>query len=82
MTGRDEWPGDEDFSWSPPLGLAMRALWEFAMGRAGEGAVRFAGRRCLHISERTAENHVQHILVKLGLHTRTQIAAWTAGREA
>jgi DNA-binding CsgD family transcriptional regulator len=36
MTGRDEWPGDEDFSWSPPLGLAMRALWEFAMGRPGE----------------------------------------------
>ena len=28
----------------------------------------------LHISERTAENHVQHILTKLGLHTRTQIA--------
>jgi DNA-binding CsgD family transcriptional regulator/tetratricopeptide (TPR) repeat protein len=33
----------------------------------------------LHISERTAENHVQHILTKLGLHTRTQIAAWTTG---
>jgi DNA-binding CsgD family transcriptional regulator len=31
----------------------------------------------LHISERTAENHVQHILTKLGLHTRTQIATWT-----
>ena len=35
----------------------------------------------LHISERTAENHVQHILAKLGLHTRTQIAAWTADLE-
>jgi DNA-binding NarL/FixJ family response regulator len=35
----------------------------------------------LHISERTAENHVQHILVKLGLHTRTQIAAWAAERD-
>ncbi len=33
----------------------------------------------LHISERTAENHAQHILTKLGLHTRTQIAAWNAG---
>ena len=31
----------------------------------------------LHISERTAENHVQHILTKLGLHTRTQIALWS-----
>ena len=28
----------------------------------------------LHISERTAENHVQHILTKLGLQNRTQIA--------
>ena len=35
----------------------------------------------LHISERTAENHVQHILTKLGLHTRTQIAAFiSSGR--
>lgn len=31
--------------------------------------------------ERTAENHVQHILAKLGLHTRTQIAAWTTARK-
>jgi DNA-binding CsgD family transcriptional regulator len=31
----------------------------------------------LHISERTAENHVRHILTKLGLATRTQIATWT-----
>jgi DNA-binding CsgD family transcriptional regulator len=30
----------------------------------------------LHIAERTAENHVQHILTKLGCQNRTQIAAW------
>jgi DNA-binding NarL/FixJ family response regulator len=30
----------------------------------------------LVISERTAENHVQHILTKLGFSTRSQIAAW------
>ena len=30
----------------------------------------------LVLSERTAGNHVQHILTKLGLHNRTQIAAW------
>lgn len=30
----------------------------------------------VHISERTAENHVQHILTKLGFTTRAQIAAW------
>jgi len=29
----------------------------------------------LHISERTAESHVQHVLTKLGLANRTQIAA-------
>jgi DNA-binding CsgD family transcriptional regulator/tetratricopeptide (TPR) repeat protein len=33
----------------------------------------------LHIAERTAENHVQHILTKLGFSNRSQIAAWAAG---
>jgi DNA-binding CsgD family transcriptional regulator/tetratricopeptide (TPR) repeat protein len=32
----------------------------------------------LYVSERTAENHVQHILVKLGFSNRSQIAAWSA----
>ncbi|HEY6294736.1 MAG TPA: AAA family ATPase [Streptosporangiaceae bacterium] len=32
----------------------------------------------LFVSERTAENHVQHILVKLGFSNRSQIAAWAA----
>ena len=31
----------------------------------------------LVISERTAQNHVQHILTKLGFTTRSQIAAWS-----
>ncbi len=31
---------------------------------------------CLVVSERTAEAHVSNILGKLGLNTRTQIAAW------
>ena len=35
----------------------------------------------LHISERTAENHVQHILTKLGFANRSQIAAWATARE-
>jgi DNA-binding NarL/FixJ family response regulator len=30
----------------------------------------------LYLSERTAQNHVQHILTKLGVANRTQIAAW------
>jgi DNA-binding NarL/FixJ family response regulator len=32
----------------------------------------------LVLSERTAQNHVQHILTKLGFTTRSQIAAWSA----
>ncbi|MET9617855.1 ATP-binding protein [Kitasatospora indigofera] len=33
----------------------------------------------LVISQRTAEGHVQKILVKLGFRSRTQVAAWVAG---
>jgi DNA-binding CsgD family transcriptional regulator len=36
----------------------------------------------LYVSERTAENHVQHILTKLGLRNRSQIAAWASAGEA
>jgi DNA-binding CsgD family transcriptional regulator len=32
----------------------------------------------LYVSERTAQNHVQHILTKLGLANRAQIATWFA----
>jgi DNA-binding CsgD family transcriptional regulator len=35
----------------------------------------------LHISERTAENHVQHILTKLGFTNRSQIAVWAVAQE-
>jgi len=34
----------------------------------------------LVISPRTAETHVQHIMVKLGLTARAQIAAWSAAK--
>jgi DNA-binding NarL/FixJ family response regulator len=34
----------------------------------------------LFVSERTAENHVQHILVKLGFSNRSQIAVWSSER--
>jgi len=36
----------------------------------------------LYVSERTAENHVQHILVKLGFSNRSQIAAWSSQEPA
>jgi DNA-binding CsgD family transcriptional regulator len=34
----------------------------------------------MHVSARTADNHVQHILEKLDMRSRSQIAAWVAGR--
>jgi DNA-binding CsgD family transcriptional regulator len=36
----------------------------------------------LVLSERTAATHVEHILGKLGFHSRAQIAAWVAGNAA
>jgi DNA-binding NarL/FixJ family response regulator len=54
---------------SEVAGLVARGLSNRQIGAA------------LHISERTAENHVQHILTKLGLQNRTQVAAWAAGNQ-
>ncbi|HEX3257632.1 MAG TPA: AAA family ATPase [Pseudonocardia sp.] len=34
-----------------------------------------------HISERTVETHVGHVLAKLGFTRRSEIAAWAAGRK-
>ena len=34
----------------------------------------------LHVSQRTAETHVQHILTKLGFCSRAQIANWVGER--
>jgi DNA-binding NarL/FixJ family response regulator len=48
-------------------GLVARGLTNRQIGAA------------LHISERTVESHVQHILAKLGLRTRTQIVTWRTG---
>ena len=35
----------------------------------------------LYLSERTAQNHVQHILTKLDMTNRTQVAAWMSRRK-
>lgn len=35
----------------------------------------------LRVTERTAENHVEHILVKLGLRSRAQIARWATEQQ-
>jgi non-specific serine/threonine protein kinase len=34
------------------------------------------------IAKRTADTHIDHILNKLGLANRVQIAAWIAGRQS
>lgn len=36
----------------------------------------------LVISQRTAENHVEHILAKLGFTSRAQVAAWVAAAQS
>jgi DNA-binding NarL/FixJ family response regulator len=47
--------------------------------RVGQGLTNKQIGQNLYVSERTAENHVQHILTKLGLRNRSQIAAWAGG---
>ena len=38
-------------------------------------AIELAAAR-LHLSVRTVESHVRHVLAKVGLSNRTQLAAW------
>ncbi|TCO48511.1 putative ATPase [Kribbella antiqua] len=59
-------------------GLSVREL-EVA-GLVAEGLTNRQIAARLVISERTAQNHVQHILTKLGFATRSQIAAWSTRR--
>jgi DNA-binding CsgD family transcriptional regulator len=60
-----------------PAGLSRR---EAEVARlVAEGLTNRQIAERLVISERTAQNHVQHILTKLGFTTRAQIAAWSAG---
>ncbi|TDD29841.1 LuxR family transcriptional regulator [Kribbella turkmenica] len=59
-------------------GLSTRELEVAGLVAEGLTNRQIAGR--LVISERTAQNHVQHILTKLGFTTRSQIAAWSSRR--
>jgi DNA-binding CsgD family transcriptional regulator len=47
----------------------------------GEGLTNRQIAARLYLSDRTAQNHVQHILTKLGLPNRGQIAVWVATRK-
>ncbi|HYI24989.1 MAG TPA: response regulator transcription factor, partial [Thermomicrobiales bacterium] len=59
----------------PAHGLSPRETEVLRLVAAGKSNRAIA--EDLSISERTAENHVFHILAKLGLESRTAAAAWT-----
>ena len=61
---------------SPPGNLSRREIEVANLVAEGSTNRQIAER--LYISERTAENHVQHILSKLGFTARSQIRAWVA----
>jgi non-specific serine/threonine protein kinase len=59
------------------LGPLTRREWDVARLITQGLSNREVG-KTLAISERTVDAHVQHILNKLGFHSRTQVAAWVA----
>jgi non-specific serine/threonine protein kinase len=61
-----------------PAGLSAREL-EVA-GLVAEGLSNKAVAARLHLSVRTVESHVGHMLAKLGLDNRTQLATWAHER--
>jgi DNA-binding CsgD family transcriptional regulator/transcriptional regulator with XRE-family HTH domain len=68
----DAAPGDGDRSEQMPL--TRREQQVAALVAAGR-TNRQIGRR-LGISEKTAEVHLQHVMFKLGVHSRAEVAAW------
>ena len=58
--------------------LSARELEVAALVAAGRTNEEIATE--LYLSKRTAQNHVQHILTKLGLANRTQVATWYQAR--
>jgi DNA-binding CsgD family transcriptional regulator/tetratricopeptide (TPR) repeat protein len=58
--------------------LSRRELEVAGLVAQGLSNRAIAGR--LHLSERTAESHVKNICDKLGFSSRSQVAAWVAGR--
>lgn len=64
---------------TPPRGTARARLTRREDEIAGLVARGMTNRQIadvLHLSERTVESHVQHILTKLGLQNRSQVATW------
>jgi DNA-binding CsgD family transcriptional regulator len=65
--------------WPEPLGLTRRELEVAEL--VGRGLTNRQIAERLVLSERTAQNHVQHILTKLGLANRSQVAVWVNSRK-
>jgi DNA-binding CsgD family transcriptional regulator len=84
--GEDSGPGDRTAAASQRQGaersgrLTRREL-EIA-GLLAEGLSNREIATRLVISQRTVETHVDHILSKLGMTSRTQVAAWVAEQQA
>ncbi|MBA3887620.1 MAG: AAA family ATPase [Acidobacteria bacterium] len=61
-------------------GPLTRREWQVA-GLVAAGKTNREIAQELYLSERTAQNHVQHVLTKLGLSNRSQIAVWVTHQE-
>jgi DNA-binding CsgD family transcriptional regulator len=62
----------------PPLSPREREVARLV----GQGLTNRQIAAALFVSERTAQNHVQHILTKLGFANRSQIAVWSSASPA
>jgi DNA-binding NarL/FixJ family response regulator len=63
---------------SHALGVSQRELDVVRLVAGGLSNKEIAGR--LHLSVRTVESHVRHVLTKTGLVNRTQLATWARER--
>lgn len=61
-----------------PAGLSAREVEVAALVAEGLTNKTIAAR--LHLSVRTVESHVRHVLAKVGLDNRTQLATWARER--
>ena len=72
----------DGLSAAPPARAALSPRESEVASLIGRGLTNKQIAEALYLSERTAENHVQHILVKLGFSNRSQIAAWSTRQTA
>jgi DNA-binding CsgD family transcriptional regulator len=72
-------PGDQPAQTVAPVALSRREREVAQLLARGLSNREIAGR--LYLSERTIDNHVHHILDKLGFDSRVQVATWLARNE-